>query len=323
MAILLAAVVAPAAHAAGTAAGSSITNTATVTFTDPGGTPVSVPSNTSSLQVDEILNVAVVSNDAGNVPVTTPDADAVLTFTVTNVGNGSEAFVLSANSALLGDNFDPANVRIYLDANGNGTFEAATDTLYVPGVSADPVLPADGTQVVFVVSDITTGLANTNVGLVSLAAEALTVRATPGADAPGTTFAGQGTAGSDAVVGTTQAAGSAQRGYVVAQVATTFTKTQAVVSHPVFGTNAVPGATIIYTLELVATGSGSLTGAAISDPVPAGTTYVPGSLTLNAVALTDVADADAGSVAAGTVSVTLGTVTAPATHTVTFRVTIN
>ena len=76
-------------------------------------------------------------------------------------------------------------------------------------------------------------------------------------------------------------------------------------------------------LELVATGSGSLTGAAITDPIPAGTTYVPGSLTLNAVSLSDVADADAGSVAAGTVTVNLGTVTAPATNTVTFQVTIN
>lgn len=322
-ALLLAMALAPAAHAAGTAAGSSITNTATATFTDPGGTPVTVPSNTSSLQVDEILDVTVVSNDAGNVAVTTPDADAVLTFTVTNIGNGPEAFALSVNAAVLGDDFDPANTRIYLDANANGTFEAGSDTLYVPGTSPDPVLAADGTQVVFVVSDIPSGLVNTNLGLVSLTAEALTVRATPGADAPGTTFAGQGALGSDAVVGSTQADGSAQRGYVVAQVATTFTKSQAVVNDPVFGTNAVPGATITYTLELVATGSGSLTGAAITDPVPAGTTYVPGSLTLNSVSLTDLADADAGSVAAGTVTVNLGTVTAPATNTVTFQVTIN
>lgn len=322
MALLLAAVLAPAAHAAGTAAGSNITNTASATFTDPGGTPVTVPSNTSTLQVDEILDVTVVSNDAGNVAVTTPDADMPLKFTLTNIGNGSEAFALTVNSAVLGDNFDPSNVRIYLDANANGTFEIGSDTLYVAGVN-DPVLAADGTQVVFVVSDIPSGLANTNVGLVDLNAEALTVQATPGADAAGTTFAGQGTAGSDAVVGSTQADGSAQRGYVVSQVATTFTKTQVVVNDPVYGTNAVPGATITYTLTLTATGSGSLTGAAISDPVPAGTTYVPGSLTLNSVALTDIADADAGSVAAGSVTVTLGTVTAPATNTVTFQVTIN
>lgn len=318
----MAAVLAPAVHAAGTAAGTDITNTATATFTDPGGTPVTVPSNTSTLQVDEILDVTVVSNDAGNVAVTTPDADVPLKFTVTNIGNGDETFALTFNNALGGDQFNPSNTRIYLDANANGTFEIGTDTLYVAGTN-DPVLAADGTRVVFVVSDIPGGLANTNVGLVSLIAEAVTAQATPGADAPGTTFAGQGTLGSDAVVGSTQADATAQRGFVVSQVATTFTKTQAVVNDPVFGTNAVPGATITYTLELDATGSGNLTGAAITDPIPAGTSYVPGSLTLNSVALTDVADADAGSVVAGTVTVTLGTVTAPATNTVTFQVTID
>lgn len=323
MALVMAVVVAPAAHAAGTAAGSNITNTASATFTDPGGTPVTVPSNTSTLQVDEILDVTVVSNDAGNVAVTTPASDIPLKFTVTNTGNGSEAFRLTVNSMVGGDNFDPTDAFIYLDTNGNGSFDSGSDTLYTPGLSPDPVLAADATQVVFVVSDIPLGQANTHVGLIDLNVESLTVLPTPGADAAGTTFAGQGTAGSAAVVGSTQADGTAQRGYVVSQVATTFTKTQAVVNHPVYGTHAVPGATITYTLTLTATGSGDLTGTAITDPIPAGTTYVPGSLTLNAGALTDIADADAGTVAANTVTVTLGTVTAPATNTVTFQVTIN
>lgn len=318
----LAAALAPAAHAAGTAAGSSITNTATATFTDPDGAPVTVPSNTSSLQVDEILDVTVVSNDAGNVAATTPDSDVVLSFTVTNVGNGSETFGLFVDDAVAGDNFNPTNTRLYLDANGNGTLEIGTDTLYVAGVN-DPVLAADATQVVFVVSDIPAGLANTNVGLVRLRMASSTVLTTPATDPAGTTFAGQGDLGSDAVVGSSLADATAERGFVISQVVTTFTKTQAVVNDPVYGTNAVPGATITYTLTLGATGSGNLTSAAITDPVPAGTTYVPGSLTLNSVSLTDVADGDAGSVAAGTVTVNLGTVTAPATNTVTFQVTIN
>lgn len=322
MALLLAVACSPVAHAAGTAAGSSITNTATATFTDPDGIPVTVPSNTSSLQVDEILDVTVVSNDAGNVAATTPDSDAVLSFTVTNVGNGAETFGLFADDAVAGDNFNPANTRIYLDANGNGTLEIGTDTLYVAGVN-DPVLAADASQVVFVVSDIPAGLANTNVGLVRVRAASSIVLTTPATDPAGTTFAGQGDLGSDAVVGSSLADATAERGFVISQVVTTFTKTQTVVNDPVYGTNAVPGATITYTLTLVATGSGSLTGAAITDPVPAGTTYVPGSLTLNSVSLTDVADGDAGSVAAGTVTVNLGTVTAPATNTVTFQVTIN
>lgn len=321
-AVFLAAAFVPAVHAAGTAAGSSITNTASATFTDPGGASVTISSNTASLQVDEILDVTLVSNEAGNVSATTPDTDVPLSFTLTNIGNGSEAYALAFNAAVVGDDFDPANTRIYLDANANGIFEVATDTLYVSGVN-DPTLAADATLVVFVVSDIQAGLVNASQGLVTLTVESVTAQASPDGDAAGVTFAGQGTGGSDAVVGSSQADASAQGGYVISQVVTSFTKTQSVVNDPVYGTNAVPGATVTYTLQLASTGSGSLTGAAITDAIPAGTTYVPGSLTLNSSTLTDVADADAGSVVAGMVTVSLGTVVVPATNIVTFQVTIN
>ena len=43
-----------------------------------------------------------------------------------------------------------------------------------------------------------------------------------------------------------------------------------------------------------AVGSGTATTSVFADNIPAGTTYVPGSLTLNSGALTDVADGDVG-----------------------------
>ena len=49
---------APAAHAAGVAAGTVIQNTATATYT-AGSTTASVNSNTVSVKVDELINVAV------------------------------------------------------------------------------------------------------------------------------------------------------------------------------------------------------------------------------------------------------------------------
>jgi len=76
-----------------------------------------------------------------------------------------------------------------------------------------------------------------------------------------------------------------------------------------------------------ATGSGSATGSAFSDNIPANTTYVPGTLTLNAAALSDGADADAGEYQASPtarVRVALGTLTqAGGSQTVSFAVTIN
>lgn len=310
----------PLVHAAGTAAGTDIINTATATFTDPGGTPQTSTSNQTTLRVDEILDVTVASNDAANIPSTTPATNKVLSFTVTNTGNGQETFHLQSNSALTGDQFDPTNTRIYID-NGDNVFNSATDTLYVAGTN-DPTLNADANIRIFVVSDIPTGRNNSDVGLASLTAESNTARTTPGLDAAGTAFAGLGTNGGDAVVGSTQAIGSAQKGYAVQQVSSSLTKSQSVLDG--FGTTkAIPGAEITYTLVFAATGTGNLTGAQVTDAIPAGTSYVAGSLTLDTASQTDLADTDAGSFGSSQITVNLGTVTAPATHTITFKVKIN
>jgi uncharacterized repeat protein (TIGR01451 family) len=99
----------------------------------------------------------------------------------------------------------------------------------------------------------------------------------------------------------------------------------ATIVDPFGGTTAVPGSTITYSIVATTTGSGSLPNLTITDVVPTGTTYVPGSITLNAASQTDAADADASrfDTGTGTVSVGLGTVAGGQTRTVTFRVTIN
>lgn len=327
---ILAALAAPLAQAAGTVAGTDITNIATVTFTDPNNNTGSEASNPSTFKVAEILDVTVTANNAGNAAVTSPESDAVLSFTVTNTGNGQETYALAAANALAGDQFDPANVRIYID-NGDGNFDPATDTLLDPGVN-DPSLAPDGSVTVFVVSDIPGALADGNLGNVRISAESVTAQGTVGSDAAGTVFAGQGTGGVDAVVGSTQAEASVTNGYIVRQFALDLTKSHAI-THPTLGNGKpVPGATITYTLTLVANGGGTFNNIVITDNIPAGTTYVPGSLTLNAAALTDAQNGDAGYVQGSVIRVypngsdnvaTSGTVTAPATNVVTFKVTIN
>lgn len=327
---ILAALAAPLAHAAGTVAGTDITNIATVTFTDPNNTPSSENSNPSTFKVAEILDVTVAANNSGNVAVTSPESSAVLSFTVTNTGNGQEIYALAAANALSGDQFDPANVRIYID-NGDGSFNPATDTLLNPGVN-DPLLNPDQGVTVFVVSDIPSALADGNLGNVRISAESRTAQGTVGSDAAGTVFAGAGTGGVDAVVGSTQAEGNVSNGYIVRQFALDLLKTHAI-THPTLGNGKpVPGATVTYTLTLVATGGGTFTNIVVTDNIPAGTTYVPGSLTLNGAALTDSQNGDAGYVQGGVIRVypggsdnvaSSGTVTAPATNVVTFRATIN
>ncbi|HWH23140.1 MAG TPA: hypothetical protein VNT25_07640 [Allosphingosinicella sp.] len=193
------------AFAGGTPAGTSVSNTATATYERPDGTETTVTSNTVVLKVDEILNVAVASGDPGDVSATPGSTNNVLKFTVTNSGNGSEAFGLIANDQIGGDDFNPAASSIVLDTNGNGAYDAGVDTIYVAGTN-DPVLAADASVTVFVLSTIPGTAADTQRGGISLSATAKT-----GSGNPGTVFAGAGAGGGNAVVGATRATALTRR----------------------------------------------------------------------------------------------------------------
>ena len=304
------------ALAAGTIAGTNIANTATATYEQPGGGETTINSNTVTLLVDELLDVSVSSADPGDVTVAPGAAAQVLSFTVTNAGNGSESFTLGTRQAIGGDAFDPSVTAIVLDSNGNGAYDAGLDTVYVAG-SNDPVLAPDASTTVFVLSSIPATAANGNRGQIDLTAVSRT-----GSGAPGASFAGAGQGGGNAVVGATGADGEDNGFYAVASASVTFTKS-AVVLDPFNGTTQVPGATITYTLTATVSGSGSLANIRIADPIPAGTTYTPGTITLDTAALTDAADADAGRFTGTGIAVGLGTVAAGTSRTITFKVKID
>jgi uncharacterized repeat protein (TIGR01451 family) len=84
----------------------------------------------------------------------------------------------------------------------------------------------------------------------------------------------------------------------------------------------VRGATVTYSIASTFGGTGLFRTARLADPVPAGTTYLPGSLKLDGTPLSDASDGDAGSFDGAAVRVALGDVAAPATHTIQFQVTI-
>lgn len=304
------------AWAAGTPAGTVIDNAATATFDLPGGGESTVTSNTVSLTVDELLDVSVASADGGDVSTSPGATNQVLKFTVTNAGNGNEGFTLTTQETVGGDDFDPSVTSIVIDANGNSAYDAGVDTVYVAG-SNDPVLAPDASITIFVLSSIPGSAANGNRGRADLNAEAVT-----GSGSPGTTFAGAGQGGGDAVVGATGADADANGFYVIAAASVAFVKS-ATVADPFGGTTQVPGATITYTLTATVSGDGSVANLRISDPIPAGTTYKPGTITLDGGSLSDAGDADAGRFDGSAVNVTLGTVAAGADHDITFQVEID
>lgn len=93
-----------------------------------------------------------------------------------------------------------------------------------------------------------------------------------------------------------------------------------VVRAPDGSARVMPGATITYRLDAIF--DAPVPAVAIDDRVPAGTVYVPGSLTLDGAVQSDAADVDAAQFDGTAVHVALGDVTAPGTRTVQFQVRI-
>ena len=151
------------AHAAGTPAGTNIQNTAQVSYS-VGSSNLTATSNTSTIQVAERLD-AVLTLAATTVQVSPGANGRALVFTLTNTGNGSERFHLTALSAgVANDDFDPtlATPAIYFDTDNSGDFSGG-DVAYNPGVN-DPLLAADASVRLLVINDIPNTVVNGNRG---------------------------------------------------------------------------------------------------------------------------------------------------------------
>lgn len=306
-------------HAVGTAAGTNIQSTATVDYS-VGGTPVSTSSNTASLTVAETVNVAV-ALQSPTMSVAAGATNEALLFLVTNSGNGPETFALTGDSVLVGDDFDPVPAApfIWFDTDASGDLSLA-DTPYVAGGN-DPLLAADASVTVILVNDIPAVAPDGDRGRSELRASAAT-----GSGVPGTLFVGQGLGGVDAVIGTSGGQVAVFGEYLVGNIQISAVKSQTV-SDQFGGTSPVPGATITYQIVVTASGTGIALNTAFNDAVPADTTYVAGSSSLNGAGLTDAVDADAGTfvtLPAPAVAVALGDLTAASgPQTIVFSVTID
>lgn len=298
--------------ASGVPAGVVIENTATATYTAQ-SIVQSVDSNTVTVRVDEILDVATATQESGSVPAST---SATLRFKVTNTGNGPEAFVLTADPAIAGNAFNAVVTGLAVDVNGNGFYDVGIDTALTNGATS-AVIAADGSLDILVLVEIPNSAPANATSTVSLNATATT-----GTGAAGTLFAGAGVNGGDAVVGASTASAAAQATLIVTKAVVALVKS-ALVADPFGGARPVPQATITYSIVANVTGTGTVVGLAVADAIPTGTTYRPGSLTLEGAALTDGADADAGQASSSGVAVQLGDLAAGSTRTVTFQVRIN
>ncbi len=307
------------AVAAGTPAGTVIDSAAQADF-DINGERRSTTSNPVTITVDEIIDAAVVALTS-QVLVTAGDTDQALLFRLTNTGNGNEAFRLDVDNAMLGDEYDPvaATPNVYFDSDDSGDLTIG-DVPYAVGVN-DPLLAADEGVTILVLNDIPSGPINGQRGLSQLRAAAMT-----GTGVRGTVLPGAGDAGVNALIGSSGGIGVSSGEYLVGGILLSVVKSVSV-ADPAGGTSPMPGATLTYSIDVDVVSSGTAEASVFSDPLPADTTYVPSSLELNGIPLTDLADGDAGefSNAGGDeIVVRLGDLDqAAGTQTVRFQVTIN
>lgn len=332
MAVALA--VSSPAVAAQTVAGTTILNKVDVTY-KVGGVTQPMLSATDTFTVDRKANLTVVEEGSATTQVSPGEIAAVTSFLVSNLSNAPIDIALAATN-LAGDNYDVLNFKIYADTNNNGSYTPGTDLqiTYLDQIAAET-----SNIRVFVLADVPLGGTTghiANIRLTGTAAEATA------AGALGAVIAqndGANTAGVDTVFADSNANGNvardgmdfAQDSYTILAAALSALKTSRIVSDPFSGTTnpkMIPGATVEYCVA-VSNSSGSATASdvAISDTLPATTTYEPAfGVKINGTVTGSTCNADgavAGSHSAGVVSGIIPSVTAGQTRTVLFRVLIN
>lgn len=276
MTIVAALAAAPAAPAA-TPAGLKITNTARLTLTAGAADPVVVDSNTVTIAVDALVEAAIAA-ERPTVEIAGASPLPVV-FTVANPGNAPTVYGLGA----VADRDGVSVATIAADTDGDGRYDPAIDR------TVTTVTLAPGAQQrIFV-----------------LAAGTL---------AAGTTITATATAdtATDTIVGATGGRASATVRLVAGDTpAAQLDKAQSVAA-PGGGTRAVMGATVTYTLT--ARFSRDCTAAEVSDAVPEGMRFVPGSIMLDGQPLDD-----AGRLDGTTVRVALGDMPAGAVRQIRFN----
>lgn len=303
------------AQAAGVTAGTIITSTAEATFTTA-GTGGRVQSNAVDVRVDELIDVTV--SGATDTP-TKFGEQAILSWSITNTGNGSESYKIDIVQST-SDGFDLTEVVIALDSNGNGIYEPGIDQV-IPTGGTTPALAADGQLRVFVVGTVPATAAAGTTADINLTATSATAFGTPG-----TIVTGGGDGGTNAVVGANTATDVDPNTVTVssATAAVVALVKDRTIANTYGNSQPIPGATITYKITATVT-QGTATNLVIKDAIPAGTTYVPSSIKLDDVAQTDADDATDKTTGSpnGGVIVNLGTVPTGASHVIKFDVKIN
>jgi uncharacterized repeat protein (TIGR01451 family) len=252
----------------GTPAGTQIGNTATLNYQVGGVAQNMISAMSTTLVVDNKINVVVTTIDSSAVSVAPGATQQVLTFTVTNMGNNTQDYHLLFDQKAGGagkfggtDNYDVINVSIHVKNGAGSTYNPATDTAtYIDE------LASGSTATVFIVADMPNTVVDTNIASLDLIAQTA-VGGTPGTLGADITTDDSGSA---KIAGTVMkvfidAAGtatgdvakdgkhSAQDDYKVVSAQLSVTKSAATIWDPAYynsNPKAIPGGAIQYTIQI-------------------------------------------------------------------------
>jgi hypothetical protein len=304
-----------AAMAAGTLAGTAITNLATLNYAVGGTaqTPIgsSATGNTTgagtatSFVVDNKINLLVTTTDTTFVSVipgqtlATATATQVATFSVTNTGNSPQDFSLATAFAYTGaqtlstftptsvtDTFNPTACSAFVESGTLAGYQVGQDT----AIYIDELAP-DTSKTVYVVCAIPLAQVNNDIAVVSLTATALVggTAGVQGAALVETT--GPNTTGVDIVFADGAGAGgdiardakySSLDALKVVTAVLTVSKTVAPVCDPFNGSTSpksIPLSFVRYTITIANTGAASATLTTVGDALTSLVTFDPNLIT--------------------------------------------
>ncbi len=287
--------VSQSALAAGTASNTTISNKATLNYevggvaqtliesSSAGNSTAGVGNGTATtFVVDNKVNLTVAKvADRTIAPGTT---DRTLRYTVTNNGNTSQRYALSAVAGAENMTGDMSNVRIYKDVNNDGALDGG-DTLYVnAGTFGD--IAADGSLNIIIVADTAVTTLNGETAVYSLLATTVDAGAlvvtteTAGANTAGVDVVFADVAGSAAGDGARDGKHSASATYTIGSSILSVAKTVTVLCDPFNGnTNPknIPGAVVQYAITITnAAGAGaSATLSQVTDALSASVAWDP------------------------------------------------
>ncbi|MFN3451665.1 MAG: hypothetical protein ACK4ZE_05860 [Sphingorhabdus sp.] len=343
------------AFAGGTAPGTDILNTVSVNY-QVGTVAQTAVSATDTFKVDRKIIFSLVENAVGTTTVNPGQTGQVARFQLTNTSNDTLDFNLAAiqqatatNAAHGGqDGFNLDAFSYFVDANGDGIYQPATDTATV----VDNLAP-DIPRFIFVVGNVPLTATNGQIAGVQLTA---TARETTGgaitavddstangANTVETIFADTVKTGVGGASAARDGIDVATDDFTVSAAALSVFKSSRVVSDGVSASafKSIPGAVVEYCISVAnAPLAATATNITISDLVPTNMTYVPASVRINGTvtspgvgqtctlgtAVTDSsADADGGSFGspANTVAGSLTNITGGNSSALIFRATIN